>query len=966
MIKQQNQRVWGARLSSILSRTVRVAVVGLLLAANALAILPARTAAAIALPATQQFTQPCGNSGTPTATHHVIWIWMENEAYTKVIGSTNAPYQNSLASQCGLPTNMYNTSHGSLINYVAATNGQSLADNNVFVAHNDCVPGSVCNSTYPSIFSQTEAAGETWRGYNEDMPTNCTKTNTGEYVARHNPAVYYPALTSCAQFDIAMGDATTQTGAFYDDVRSGTLPNFSFIAPNLIDDAHDSSTAVGDTWLSSIIPTITNGANYQSGDTTIFITNDEGGAGTSDHVIGEDCANQALAASQPSCHIPTIVVSPYTVAGTQDATFYTHYSMLRTTEELLGLPLLGLAASANSMTAAFNLGTGSVQPPTLQPVTNLRAVASSTSQVNLTWTASALATGYNIFRDGGSVPINTTTGTSYGDMGLTASTTYNYSVVAFDAANNTATATAPPVTTLSGAPQEFVANQSVEADMTGWTGIYNSTSSVTRVQVAGGSYDGAWALKIAPKSGSSGTAGVNNVAPIWIPGAPGASTVAGQTYTGSAYVKASVAGEQIKLYIRETTPGGTTVSSHTTPMTLADTNWHQIVSPYTAQGSGNLIRYSLYGSNFASSSQYVYADQFSLTTLTTTPPPADTTPPPAPIGLTATPANESQINLSWTAPIDNVGVTGYNILRGDGVQIGTTSGTTYSINGLLPSTTYSYSVAAFDAANNTSLPATASATTLPTPLPPTAPTNLTATPSPTTIQVVLNWGASTSQGTITGYQVTRDGVALGTATTTSYTDTAVVANTTYTYTVTATDSYGGVSPSSNSATAKTLALPSFRQWIANTGVETNTTGWGGTYGPSPYVSVTRDATVAHSGTASIKVTGLTGANNLSSGFNDNPRWVTSTVAGTVYSQSAWVDPTFVGQKITLRLREWNGSTLVTDKFVTLTAATTGWQQMNQTLTAGGSGNQLSFAVYAIGISAGQYFYADDFSLTTPN
>ena len=143
------------------------------------------------------------------------------------------------------------------------------------------------------------------------------------------------------------------------------------------------------------------------------------------------------------------------------------------------------------------------------------------------------------------------------------------------------------------------------------------------------------------------------------------------------------------------------------------------------------------------------------------------------------------------------------------------------------------------------------------------------------------------------------------------------------------------------------------------------TGWTGTYGPSKYVTITRDAAAAHTGGYGVKVTGLTGASNLSSGFSDSPRWVSQTVAGTTYTQSAWVDPAFAGQKITMRLREWNGSTLVADKVVTITAAAAGWQQLTQTLTAVRSGDQLAFVVYAKAISAGQFFYADDFSLTSP-
>ena len=95
-----------------------------------------------------------------------------------------------------------------------------------------------------------------------------------------------------------------------------------------------------------------------------------------------------------------------------------------------------------------------------------------------------------------------------------------------------------------------------------------------------------------------------------------------------------------------------------------------------------------------------------------TPPPPDITAPSVPSGLSATPISSSQINLSWTASTDNVGVTGYRIYRG-GTQIGTvTSGTTYSDTGLAASTAYSYTISAYDAAGNASAQSTSvSATT---------------------------------------------------------------------------------------------------------------------------------------------------------------------------------------------------------------------------------------------------------------
>lgn len=93
------------------------------------------------------------------------------------------------------------------------------------------------------------------------------------------------------------------------------------------------------------------------------------------------------------------------------------------------------------------------------------------------------------------------------------------------------------------------------------------------------------------------------------------------------------------------------------------------------------------------------------------PPPTDSTAPSVPTNLIANPVSSSQINLSWNASTDNVGVTGYRVYRG-GTQIVTTTATSYSNIGLSASATYSYTVAAYDAAgNNSATSTTASATT---------------------------------------------------------------------------------------------------------------------------------------------------------------------------------------------------------------------------------------------------------------
>ena len=90
----------------------------------------------------------------------------------------------------------------------------------------------------------------------------------------------------------------------------------------------------------------------------------------------------------------------------------------------------------------------------------------------------------------------------------------------------------------------------------------------------------------------------------------------------------------------------------------------------------------------------------------------DGIPPSAPSGLTATATSSSSVSLSWTASTDNVGVTGYNILR-NGVQVGTSTTTSYTDNTVASNTAYTYTVIAYDAAGNISTPSNSATVTTP-------------------------------------------------------------------------------------------------------------------------------------------------------------------------------------------------------------------------------------------------------------
>src|SRR3954463_13260835 len=155
----------------------------------------------------------------------------------------------------------------------------------------------------------------------------------------------------------------------------------------------------------------------------------------------------------------------------------------------------------------------------------------------------------------------------------------------------------------------------------------------------------------------------------------------------------------------------------------------------------------------------------------------------------------------WSASTDNVGVTGY-IVKRNGTQVGTPTATSYSDTGLSSATTYSYTVAARDAAGNTSAESTiASATTADT-IAPSIPASVVATAAGATT-INLSWTPSTDNVGVTSYIVKRNGVQVGTPTATSYSDTGLSSATTYTYTVAARDAAGNTSADSASAIATT-------------------------------------------------------------------------------------------------------------------------------------------------------------------
>jgi Phosphoesterase family len=178
---------------------------------------------------------------------------------------------------------------------------------------------------------QIEAAGKTWTAYMEDMPSPCAATDSGLYVAKHNPFVHFTDIVSngarCSSHVVPLS-------RFSSDLSSDTLAHFVWMSPNLCNDMHDCSVAAGDAWAASVIPSILQSPAFA--DSALFLTFDEG-----------------TSSLNGGGRIPLVVASPWTGPGVQSATMVDHYSVLRTIQDAWGLAPLARSANATAMTGFF-------------------------------------------------------------------------------------------------------------------------------------------------------------------------------------------------------------------------------------------------------------------------------------------------------------------------------------------------------------------------------------------------------------------------------------------------------------------------------------------------------------------------------------------------------------------------------------------------------------------------------------
>lgn len=265
----------------------------------------------------------------PTS-HHVVLLMEENQSYNTVVGQTAWPNLNNLIANGALPTHYYADSHPSIGNYLMLTTGQTLTTND-----NSTQVWNVDN-----IARRMLAAKVPFRIYAEGITQGYVGGNTGAYLIRHDPFVL---LSDIADNTTVANQVIWPFSQFAKDLASGTLPEFSYIVPDVNDDAHNGTPQQADTWLqANVVTPLSKQAAFQAGgDGLLIVDFDE--AADSDTTYGGG-------------HVSPVLWGPIVKPGYQQtsSTVYQHQSMLRTMMDVLGLPNPpAAAATAPPMTEFF-------------------------------------------------------------------------------------------------------------------------------------------------------------------------------------------------------------------------------------------------------------------------------------------------------------------------------------------------------------------------------------------------------------------------------------------------------------------------------------------------------------------------------------------------------------------------------------------------------------------------------------
>ena len=285
---------------------------------------------------------------------HIFLVVEENHSFSQIIGNAGAPVINQLATTYGLATAYYAITHPSEPNYVALLGGSDfgIADDG---------PYQTNRVAAPSLASQLEAAGLSWKSYQQSLPSPgftgncwpCNSTNPSTlYASKHNGFLNFEGV----QDNPAEMAKSVPIEQLTTDLASGTLPTFGLVVPDLCHDMHgtnecpDDATNVktADAYLGQLVQGIMSSGAWNVGHNAIVVTWDEG------------TDNQGCCGADPGGgQVATVVITNHGPGGLTYSTPSNHYSLLLTVQQAFGLGCLEHTcdgANVKPMTPLFATG----------------------------------------------------------------------------------------------------------------------------------------------------------------------------------------------------------------------------------------------------------------------------------------------------------------------------------------------------------------------------------------------------------------------------------------------------------------------------------------------------------------------------------------------------------------------------------------------------------------------------------
>ena len=253
---------------------------------------------------------------------HALVVVFENKEVDEVVGNSNAPTFDALASRYAALASYDGVSHPSLPNYLALVSGSTQG------IDSDC---TTCIVRARSLADTLEAAHLTWKTYAEDLPSpGFSGASAGNYAKKHDPFLYFANIAGSPR----RRDNVVPLSRLDTDVTKNRLPTFALIVPNLCNDMHGCPVATGDSWLRQhIVPLLGKPALVHS---VVFVVFDEG---NTDQGGGG--------------HVDALALGPLVRPGSTFSQPTSHYGLLRTLEDAWHLPRLGQSAQAPPITGIW-------------------------------------------------------------------------------------------------------------------------------------------------------------------------------------------------------------------------------------------------------------------------------------------------------------------------------------------------------------------------------------------------------------------------------------------------------------------------------------------------------------------------------------------------------------------------------------------------------------------------------------